>query len=123
MNEHRSERNNWGFKMENRTEKRSCDRHYQEIPITVAYFNTNRYRSGKMLNYSEGGIYFESDFAFQPRTSIYIRIEKKMTGPPESKIHNCFRSAALGEVKWCKEINKGESGKYGIGVKYYELEY
>ena len=109
--------------MENQKEKRSFDRYYHEIPITVAYFNTNRYRSAKMLNYSEGGIYFESDFAFQPRTSIYIRIEKKVTDPPESKIHNGFRSAALGEVKWCKEIDKGESGKYGIGVKYYELEY
>jgi hypothetical protein len=119
----RSGRNNWGFKMENQTEKRSSDRHYQEVPITVAYFNTSRYRSAKMLNYSEGGIYFESDFAFQPRTSIYIRIEKKMTDPPESKIQNGFRSVALGEVKWCKEIDKEESGRYGIGVKYYELEY
>ena len=109
--------------MENPTEKRSSDRHYQEVPITVAYFNTSRYRSAKMQNYSEGGIYFESDFAFQPRTSIYIRIEKKGTDLPEFKIENGFRSVALGEVKWCKEINKGESGKYGIGVKYYEQEY
>ena len=109
--------------MKNQSEKRSADRHYQEIPITVAHFNTSRYRPAKMLNYSEGGIYFESDFAFQPRTSIYIRIGKKMTDLPESKIQNGFRSVALGEVKWCKEIGKGESGKYGIGVKYYELEY
>lgn len=109
--------------MEDQTEKRSCDRHYHEVPITVAYFNSNRYCSAIMLNYSEGGIYFESDFAFQPRTSIYIRIEKKMTDLPEGKIHNGFRSVALAEVKWCKEIKIGESSKYGMGVKYYELEY
>ena len=109
--------------MEDRTEKRSCDRHYQEAPITVAYFNTNRYICATMLNYSEGGLYFESDFAFQPRTCIYIRIEKKMSDPPGGLFHNGFRSVALGEVKWCAEINKEESGKYGIGVKYYELEY
>ena len=109
--------------MENQTEKRSSDRHQQEVPITVAYFNTSRYRPAKMLNYSEGGIYFESDFSFAPRTSIYIRIEKEMTGLFGSKIQNGFRSVALGEVKWCKEISKGESGRYGIGVKYYELEY
>jgi hypothetical protein len=109
--------------MEHHPEKRSSDRHYQEIPITVAYFNTSRYRSAKMQNYSEGGIYFESDFAFQPRTSVYIRIEKKLTDLHESKIQNGFRSVALGEVKWCKEISKGESGRYGIGVKYYEREY
>ncbi len=109
--------------MEDRTEKRSCERHYQEVPITVAYFNTNRYHSAKMLNYSEGGIYFESDFAFQPGASIYFRIEKKMTDLPARKIHNGFRSVTLGEVKWCKQINKGESSLSGMGVKYYELEY
>jgi hypothetical protein len=109
--------------MEDQTEKRSSGRHYREVPITVAYFNTNSYRTAKMLNYSEGGIYFESDFEFHPRTSIYIRIEKKGPDLPEPKIHNGFRSVALGEVKWCQEIKKGESGKYGIGVKYYELEY
>jgi hypothetical protein len=109
--------------MEDQTEKRSYDRHYQEIPISVAHFNTSRSCCAKMLNYSEGGIYFESDIAFSPKTSIYIRIEKKMADLPGCKIHNGFRSVALGEVKWCKEIDKEESGKYGIGVKYYELEY
>lgn len=109
--------------MQNHTEKRSCGRHYQEMPITVAYFNTSHYRRAKMLNYSEGGIYFEADFSFQPRTSIYIRIEKETTDLPEGRIHSGFRSVALGEVKWCKEISETESGKYGMGVKYYELEY
>ena len=109
--------------MENQTEKRSCGRHHWEVPITVAYFNSNQYRSAKMLNYSEGGVYFESDFAFQPRASIYIRIGKKATDPSEYRIHNGFRSVALGEVRWCKEVTEGDPGKYGIGVKYYELEY
>ena len=63
--------------MENQTEKRSSDRHYQEVPITVAYFNTSRYRSAKMLNYSEGGIYFESDFAFQPSKAFTSELKKK----------------------------------------------
>jgi len=109
--------------MEDQTEKRSSDRHPREVPITVAYFNTNRYHCATLLNYSEGGVYFESDFAFQPRTSIYLRIEKKLVDLPDRQVHNGFRSVALGEVKWCKEINKGESSKYGMGVKYYELEY
>jgi hypothetical protein len=109
--------------MEDRTEKRSCERHCQEFPITVAYFNTNRYYFATMLNYSEGGVYFESDVEFQPRTSIYIRIEKEIEDLAGGEIHNGFRSVALGEVKWCKGIDKAESGKYGIGVKYYELEY
>ena len=109
--------------MEDQTEKRSCERHCQEVPITVAYFNTNRYYLATMQNYSEGGLYFESDVAFQPRASLYIRIEKKMSGLSGAEIHNGFRSVALGEVKWCVEMGEGEPGKYGVGVKYYGLEY
>jgi len=109
--------------MEDQKEKRAFERHCQEVPITVAYFNTNRYYLATMLNYCEGGLYFESDFAFQPRTSLYIRIEEEMSESPGAEIHNGFRSVALGEVKWCTETGKGEPGKYGVGVKYYELEY
>ena len=109
--------------MEDQTEKRSSDRYPQKVPITVAYFNTNKYYGATLMNYSEGGVYFESDFPFHPRSSIYIRIEKKLADLPEAEIHNGFRSVAIGEVKWCTEVSKGESGKYGIGVKYYELEY
>jgi hypothetical protein len=109
--------------MEDQTENRSCDRHCQEVPITVSYFNNDRYYGATLLNYSEGGLYFESDFAFKSGTSIYIRLEKKLTDLSEGKIHYGFRSATLGKVKWCKEISNKEAFRYGTGIRYYELPY
>lgn len=109
--------------MEDRAEKRSCERHYQEAQITVAYFNTSRHYLATMLNYSEEGLYFESDFAFKSGTSIFIRLEKRLTDLSEDKIHYGFRSATLGKVKWCREVHNGESFRYGTGIRYYELPY
>lgn len=53
----------------------------------------------------------------------YIRLEKKLKDLSEGKIHYGLRSATLGKVKWCKEINNGESLRYGTGIRYYENPY
>jgi hypothetical protein len=76
-----------------------------------------------MANYSEDGLYFESDCAFQPGTSIFIRIQKKLTTDAACDVKEGFRSQALGEVKWCKELNAEGSTYYGVGVKYYKPDY
>ncbi len=101
-------------------EKRTFERHFQEASIICAYFNTNKYCSAKMLNYGEGGLYFESEFPFKPRTCIYIRVEEFSPIAFGSPLHHGLRTTTLGEVKWCKEISGTESYKYGIGVRYYE---
>ena len=101
-------------------EKRTLDRHCQEARLVCAYFNTNKYSQAKMLNYCEGGLYFESELAFKPGTSIYIRIETFLLEGSESPLRHGFRTTTLGEVKWCREISGTESYNFGIGVKYYE---
>ena len=108
--------------MPDRTDKRNYDRYDQEALITWAYFNSDNFRQAKMLNYGEGGLYFESHDAFQPGTYVHIRVGHKLSDNSGSTIHSGFRSVVLGEVKWCKEINGVEANHhgYGIGVKYYE---
>jgi hypothetical protein len=101
-------------------EKRTVDRHFHEARLVCAYFNTNTYYQAKMLNYCQGGLYFESELAFRPGTNIYIRIEEFSQEASKSPFHNGFRTTTLGEVKWCKEISGAKSCKFGIGVKYYE---
>jgi hypothetical protein len=101
-------------------EKRNCDRHNQEARIFCACFNTNKYYQAKLLNYCEGGLYFESEIAFKPRTSIYIRIEEFSKEASEPPLHNGFRTTTLGEVKWCRAISGTEFYKFGVGIKYYE---
>jgi hypothetical protein len=101
-------------------EKRTFDRYNQEARLVCTYFNTNKYCQAKMLNYCEGGLYFESEFPFKPRTCIYIRLEEYFPMASGSPLHDGFRTATLGEVKWCKELSGTESYKYGVGVRYYE---
>jgi hypothetical protein len=101
-------------------EKRTFDRHNHEARIVCAYLNTNEYCQAKLLNYCEGGLYFESEIAFKPRTSIYIRIEEFSQETFESPLHDGFRTTTLGEVKWCREISGTEFYKFGVGIKYYE---
>jgi hypothetical protein len=101
-------------------EKRTFDRHNQEARIVCAYLNTNEYCQAKLLNYCEGGLYFESEIAFKVRASIYIRIKEFSQEASESPLHDGFRTTTLGEVKWCKEISDTGFYKFGIGVKYYE---
>jgi hypothetical protein len=33
--------------------------------------------------------------------------------------HPGFRTAALGEVTWCRKLNGSSFRKYGIGIRFY----
>jgi hypothetical protein len=102
-------------------DKRIFDRHHQEACIICAYFNGNEYCRAKMLNYCEGGLYFESELAFKPGASIYIRIVEFSQRTSESSLHNGYRTITLAEVKRCEELSDTEFYKYGIGARYYQL--
>jgi hypothetical protein len=38
---------------------------------------------------------------------------------PESATCHCFRTTALGEVKWCLASGQGPPQRYLIGIRYY----
>jgi hypothetical protein len=101
-------------------EKRKFDRHRHEADLVCAFFNSNKYCRAKMVNYCEGGCCFETIVDYKPGASIYLRIEDFSKKASKLPLHNGFRTATLGEVKWCKEIPGLESNQYGIGVKYYQ---
>ena len=101
-------------------DKRIFDRHHQEARIICAYFNSNEYCRAKMLNYCEGGLYFESGFAFKLGASIYIRIEEFSQRTSESSLCHGCRTVTLAEVIRCEKILGTEVNKYGIGVRYYQ---
>ncbi len=75
------------------------------------------------MNYSQNGLYFESESALQPGASILIRVQKNLDADTAGNFREGFRSMALGEVKWCKEFISEGSTCYGVGVKYYEPDY
>lgn len=65
----------------------------------------------QMFNFSGGGLYFESDVAFNVGTNIQIRF----VNPP-------FQSGPkiLGSVvRWCRELTDYNADySYGVGVKF-----
>jgi hypothetical protein len=108
------------MKMRDRTEKRTGDRYDQKACITWAYFNTDHFYSGKLLNYSESGLCFESEFKLRPGATIYIRLDNFQPDLSDCALHEGFRTVSLGEAKWCKEIYVVGSHNYAIGIKYFQ---
>ena len=106
----------------NHTE-RICDRFDCCFSVCVAPFNSTQYVKGTMTNYSQNGLYFESESALKPGTSILIRVQNNLDADGTFEFKEGFRSMSLGEVKWCKEFISEGSAHYAVGVKYYEPGY
>ena len=98
--------------MHSHSEQRDHNRFYREATIMIENYPTGKYFEGKMYNYSKSGMYFESDFAPDPGTDIFIGIEKS----PFSAGHDVYSA----RVMWVKELpEKASFFYYGVGVKYY----
>ena len=66
----------------------------------------------KMRNYSQEGMYFESETAFQPETNVKVKLEKPL--------NRFSRTSFNAVVKWCHELF-GETGSeymFGLGVEF-----
>ena len=77
-----------------------------EIPATGHWFYA------QMKNFSAGGMYFETEAAIRPKTTIKIKFDKPLF---LSKRKNYTST-----VKWCKALdddNRVFPG-YGLGVKF-----
>ena len=76
------------------------------------HFGSGRYFEGKMLNYSRGGMYFESNFAPEIGTEIFIGVENS----PYTSGHDVYRA----KVIWHFKLQDPEAVfSHGVGVKYY----
>lgn len=72
------------------------------------------YTPATMHNLAEGGMYFESEYALQPGVGVSITMTDSATeGGGKQQIHK-------GRVRWCKEIDRGEGSRYGVGVEILE---
>jgi hypothetical protein len=103
--------------------KRAYDRYDCCFSISCARFNSTRSIQGRMMNYSQNGLYFESKSALLQGMSVLVRVQKNLAADTACEIKEGFRSLALGEVKWCEEFISEGSVYYGVGVKYYLPDY
>ena len=92
-------------------DQRASQRFVYEAALKIENCDAGTYTYGRMYNYSAGGIYFESDVAFQPGTQVQIDIEK----PGKSLDINHLTA----KVKWCQEISAAVVlYDYGIGAEF-----
>lgn len=92
-------------------EQRTSKRFNYEAPVTIEDCDRGQYCSGRMYNYSLGGMYFETDWPLKPGSQIRVAIKKSRQGPA----FNHFQAI----VRWCEEIPDAMVlYNYGIGVQY-----
>ncbi len=92
-------------------DQRASKRFNHEAPLMVEKCDGATQAYGRMYNYSRGGIYFESDVAFQPGTCVRIEIEKSQ--------NNLAANHYYATVRWCKEISAAVVlYDYGIGIEF-----
>ena len=98
--------------MEPRPDHRADMRYRHETAIMYEHYRSGRYYEGKMFNYSRGGMYFESNFAPEFGTEIFIGVENS----PYTSGHDVYRAKVIRHVK----LEGADSlFSYGIGVKYF----
>jgi hypothetical protein len=92
-------------------DQRASKRFKHEIPLIIKNCDCGTYASGRMYNYSHGGIYFESNVAFKSGTCVRIDIENSQNGPAAGHYY--------ATVTRCDEISDAVVlYDYGIGIKF-----
>lgn len=100
--------------MESNPENRNKTRFEHESNVTLENINTGMRCEGRMYNFSEDGIYFESDFELEPEIEILVGISNSPFAS-EPDTHEQYRCT----VKWRKELLQA-SYYYGYGAELIE---
>jgi PilZ domain len=92
-------------------DRRASKRIHHEAPLVIENCDSGTCCNGRMYNFSQGGIYFESDVPFQVGARLRIDIEKAIAGLDAARYY--------ADVKWSVEISAAVVlYDYGIGVEF-----
>ncbi|MGD8521523.1 MAG: PilZ domain-containing protein [Desulfobacterales bacterium] len=102
--------------MDSNPEHRDNTRFPHEAPLTLENLEAGELHSARMFNFSDTGLYFESDYVMQPGTELYIGITNSPYAA-DPDVYECY----LAEIKWRKPLIKS-SFYYGYGARYLEFK-
>lgn len=68
----------------------------------------------RMGNYSQNGIYFESDTPLEKGDWIFFKLSDFLDEKYEPHILRGYGA----KIKWCKELSASETFTYGLGAEY-----
>ena len=101
-----------GINMKPISELRKGERFSFKSPVLIQDYRTEFRYDGTMLNFSNSGMYLETDYAPRPNRKIKIKVNNLPNSP--------FPKNFLAEVKWRQPLSKKASTySYGIGVECY----
>ena len=100
--------------MNSNAENRAKTRFTHESKVTLESNKIGFQRGARMYNFSDFGIYFESDYKLQPESEIFVGISDSPFAA-EPDIYERYR----GIVKWRKTL-KQSSYYYGYGTELIE---
>jgi hypothetical protein len=100
--------------VESNTEKRNKTRFAHESKVTLENTDIGFRCEGRMYNFSETGIYFESDSILEPQVEVLVAISDSPFAfePGTHEQHH-------GKVKWRKELTQA-SYYFGYGIELIE---
>jgi hypothetical protein len=100
--------------MNSNVENREKTRFAHESKVTLESNEIGFRRDARMYNFSDFGIYFESDYRLQPGSEIFVGIsDSPFAAEPDQYERYC------GIVKWRKTL-KRSSYYYGYGIEFIE---
>lgn len=94
------------------TDLRTKERVKHKARILLDNYLSNCCYEARMVNYSSGGMYFESDYAPLPGSEVSIGIGKS----PYTTGADIYRA----QVRWRKTLPQNSKYAYGVGVRYYQ---
>lgn len=97
-------------------EQRDKTRFPHETPITLENNEIGVLHGARMYDYSDAGLYFESDYSIKPGTELFIGITSSPYAS-KSDVYECYRA----EIKWRKSLEKS-AFFYGYGAKFLAIE-
>ena len=100
--------------MNSNAENRDKTRFAHESKVTLESNKIGFQRGARMYNFSDFGIYFESDYKLQPESEIFVGISDSPFAAEPDKYER-YR----GIVKWRKTL-KRSSYYYGYGIELIE---
>jgi len=102
--------------MSSNPEKRDNTRFDYQAPIVLEDAKFGVLQGARMFNYSDFGLYLETDHFLAPGTDIYVGIPNSPYAP-DPDIYERYHTV----IKWRKPLKKS-SFYYGYGVRFLEAD-
>ena len=101
--------------MDQQFDKRRHERLIYRTPVTIESLESGINESARMINFSDNGLYFQTDELLQPGMEVFIGIRNSPYRLSES--YECY----LAKIKWGKRL-KNAPLAYGYGANYVDIK-